>query len=111
MVNVTKDAIWVRDAALPTLGNPARPDFVKVLLDMVPKGAPMPKEISFPEVRLPREKQQDEYVRQMEVDPAKYMPKDVQRDLVTTFPPLTINVEDMMKRMKAQKEQKHKGDA
>ena len=109
VVNVTKDAIWARDAALPELGNPARPDMPKMLTQLIPDGAPMPKEVSFPAVKLPREEQQDEYVRQMEIDPVKYMPPDVLRDLVTTMPPITIDLEAIMKMQEAQ--QAKPGDA
>ena len=97
VANVTKDAIWVRDAALPGLGSPARPNMPKMIAEMAAKGVPIPKEIVFPPVRLPREQQQDEYVRKMEIDPAKYTPANVQRALVTEMPPIKINVEEMMK--------------
>ena len=107
VVNVTKDAIWVRDAVLPELGNPARPELGQMLSQLAPEGAPMPKKVSFPVQGLPREKQQDQYVRQMEIDPAKYTPKDVQRDLVTTMPPITIDLEAMKK----MQQQKQKGNA
>ena len=78
-----------------------------MLSQLVPEGAPVPKEVSFPVPKLPREKQQDPYVRQMELDPAKYTPKDVQRELVTTMPPITIDLEAMKK----MQQQKHEGDA
>lgn len=107
VVNVTEDAIWVRDAVLPELGNPARPELAQMLSQLAPEGVPTPKVVSFPAPRLPREKQQDQYLRQMELDPAKYTPKDVQRDLVTTMPPITIDLEAL----KRTQRQKRKGDA
>lgn len=100
VANVTKDAIWVRDAALPGLGSPARPDMAKTLAAMVAGGQPLPKEIVFPTPRLTREAQQDEYYRQIEIDPAKYTPEDVKRELVLKMPQIKINVEELRKAKK-----------
>ena len=104
VVNVTKDAIWIRDAALPGLGNPVRPKPQDMLAQfMAPGQVVPPMEITFPPVRLPREDQQEAYLRQIEIDPAKYMPKDVMRPLVTTLPPITINIPDMIKKKLGEK--------
>lgn len=97
VVNVTKDAIWIREAALPGLGNPVRPKPQDMLAQfMAPGQLVPPMEITFPPVTRPREQQQDAYFRQIEIDPAKYMPKDVLRPLVTSLPPITINIPDMI---------------
>jgi hypothetical protein len=50
-----------------------------------------------------REQQQDEYLRQIEIDPAKYYPDTVNRDLVTSMPPIKINVRQLLKSMKPDK--------
>ena len=106
VINVTKDAIWARDASLPELGSPARPKPQEMMAMMVEPGQPIPKEISFPPVKLPREQQQEAYVRKMEIDPAKYTPKDVQRPLVLEMPPITINVQQMMAQKRQAEEAK-----
>ncbi len=48
--------------------------------------------ISFPLARIPREQQQEAFLRKLEIDPVKYMPKDLLRPLVTTLPPITSNI-------------------
>jgi hypothetical protein len=46
----------------------------------------IPDFIDVPAPRLPREDQQDPYFREIEIDPEKYMPPDVARDLVLSLP-------------------------
>jgi ribonuclease Z len=83
VVNVTKDAIWIRDAALPGMAGSPRPN----PMDMFPGGVDtMPDEIVLPPVEIPREAQQAEYLREIEIDPSKYTPDDVSRELVTSLP-------------------------
>ena len=43
-------------------------------------------QVVLPKVKLPREKQQEAFVRQLEIDPAKYYPPDVNRPLVLEMP-------------------------
>lgn len=94
VVNVTKDAIWARDAVLPELGNIPRPSPAQMLkmfeLDEFPDLLEMPP------AKFPREEQQIEYLREIEIDPKKYTPADVERDLVLESPPMKINVKEMM---------------
>jgi len=91
VVNVTKDAIWTRRAALPEDGGMVRPDFKKIF------GEPLPKEITMPQPKIPREQQQEQYTRDMEIDPHKYYPPDVYREPLTKLPEhITFDVEKMM---------------
>ena len=46
VVNVDKDAVWVRDAALPGLGSPARPPMAQMIAKMAAAG-PLPEEIDY----------------------------------------------------------------
>jgi ribonuclease Z len=88
VVNVTKEAIWVRDASLVDFGNPRKPkpaDLLELALDTSRRVGHM----LLPEVKQPRERQQDAYVREMEIDPAKYYPPDVKRDLILTMPEMS----------------------
>ncbi len=83
VVNVTKDAIWVREAALPEMAGSPRPN----LMDMYPGGPDtMPDSITLPPVTIPREAQQDPYLREIEIDPREYYPDDVYREQVTSLP-------------------------
>jgi hypothetical protein len=88
VVNVTKDAIWARDSVLPELGAIARPNPAQILqmlrLDEVPE------EIEFPSVKMPREEQQEQFLRDIEIDPRKYYPPDVDREPITKMPPFKI---------------------
>ena len=55
----------------------------------------LPDVIRIPNPRMPREQQQDEYLREIEIDPAKYTPEDVQRQLVLEWKEMEIDVEQM----------------
>jgi ribonuclease Z len=100
VVNVTKDAIWIRDAALPGLSGSPRPN----PMDMFPGGPDsMPDSITLPPVRRPRESQQDAYLREIEIDPRDYLPADVYRDSVTSLPDeITIDLGPMKEKMRKQ---------
>jgi len=95
VVNVTKDAIWARKAVLPEDGGMVRAD-PRMLF-----GNPLPKEIVVPQPKIPREEQQEQYTRDLEIDPKKYYPPDVYRDPVTKLPnPIKIDLEKMMASLK-----------
>ena len=64
---------------------------------------PLPKEIEFPAPRRTREEQQDAYLRQIEIDPARYYPAEVNRDLITSMPPMKIDVEELVQALQAKK--------
>ncbi len=101
VVNVTKDAIWSRTAALPASTGSNMPNFVK-LFDMDPDA--IPDELEVPQPRLPREEQQEQYTRDIEVDPSKYYPKDVERPMLTKLDdPLKINLKAMLAARNPQK--------
>ena len=53
---------------------------------------------------MPREEQQEQYTRDMEIDPAKYYPADVARPPKTELQdPLTLPMGEMLKEMKRQR--------
>lgn len=97
VVNITKDSVWVRDAVLPELGTVSQPSKPEQLIEMFGNDGKMPKEIVVPNPKMPREKQQDAYLREIEIDPKKYTPEDVQRDLVLKWKEMKMNVEEMKK--------------
>ena len=82
VVNVTKDAIWSREAALPDGAAIAS-------LDprwLVPKGVPLPDKIEIPRPKITREEQQEQFLRDMEIDPHLYYPADTDREPVQKWP-------------------------
>ena len=85
VVNVTKDAIWAREASLIGLANPKKPgpaDALALAWD-TSRGV---GHFLLPKVNIPREEQQEALVRKLEIDPAKYYPPDVNRPLVLEMP-------------------------
>jgi len=77
---VTKDAIWQRDAVLPRFSGQSLPNPSLMFGDPLPiatgKGI-------VPQPRLPREQQQEQRTRDLEIDPHKYYPPDVYREPLT----------------------------
>jgi ribonuclease Z len=57
----------------------------------------MPEELVVPAPKVPREEQQEKFLRDLEIDPKKYMPEDVQRDLVTDYKGMRVKLEDIKK--------------
>ena len=82
MPNV-EDAVWVRDAALPDFGGMAAPDLAKMMAE---PGEEPPTEIVVPQPRIPREEQQEQYTRDIEIDPHKYYPPDVYKEPLIKLP-------------------------
>lgn len=82
VVNVNKDFIWAREAALPKgpAITPLDPRW------MIPPGMSLPSEMELPRPQLPREQQQEQFLRDMEIDPHAYYPPDTDRDPVNTWP-------------------------
>jgi ribonuclease Z len=92
VINVTKDAIWSREAALPKNAAPASMD----PRWFVAPGADLPETISMPTPRIPREDQQEQWVRDLEIDPDLYWPPDAKRGLTQTFPGITLDPRKML---------------
>jgi len=93
VINVTKDAIWSREAVIADGAAPASMDprwFVK-------PGEKLPDKIEFPTPRLPREKQQEQFLRDLEIDPKKYYPPDAYRKPVQKWPGVVLNPREMLK--------------
>ena len=75
-------------------------------MDMFPGGVDsMPDEVTLPPVRRPRESQQDPYLREIEIDPRKYLPDDLYRDPVTALPDeIKIDLRPMKERLRNQEQ-------
>jgi ribonuclease Z len=84
VVNVTKDAIWTRNAAFADDAMPARPSKSEAngLFDL----GPTHTSVDFPNSKYTIMDVREEFVRDREIDPNLYYPADVNRDLVRVFP-------------------------
>jgi ribonuclease Z len=82
VVNVTKDAIWGRKAALPD-GNATGSMDPRA---MFPPDQALPEKLRLPDPTRPREDQQEQFLRDMEIDPDEYYPPDADRDVATIWP-------------------------
>ncbi|MGO8983152.1 MAG: guanitoxin biosynthesis MBL fold metallo-hydrolase GntH [Terriglobales bacterium] len=90
VVNVTKDAIWHRMAALPGFGGMSLPKPTLMF------GDPLPVKTGIgvvPQPRLPREQQQEQQTRDNEIDPHKYYPPTLYREPLTKLAnPATVDL-------------------
>jgi ribonuclease Z len=93
VVNVTKNAIWQRYALRPTHASISPPDPREVA---AATGKELPAEIPIPKPRLPREKQQEQFLRDMEIDPNLYLPPDANRKQIQTWPDFRLKVQDLI---------------
>ncbi len=93
VINVTKDAIWARKAVVADGAAVASMD----PRWFVPSGQSLPETIDFPTPRMPREVQQEQFVRDLEIDPKKYYPADAYRKPVQQWPGVTLNPREMLK--------------
>ena len=90
VINVTKDAVWAREAVLPDLGGITQPDLAAQFPDGIPEYIEMPQ----PRIK-DRTENQDPYFQEIEIDPALYYPPDMLRDMVLELPdPLRIPLRD-----------------
>jgi ribonuclease BN (tRNA processing enzyme) len=93
VINVTKDAVWSREAAMPKNAAPASMD----PRWFVPPGEKLPETIAMPTPRLPREAQQEQFLRDLEIDPNLYTPAHAKRGLTQKWPGITMNPREMLK--------------
>ncbi len=78
VVNVTKDRIWMREAALPETTNTARPSMEWLLQNNF--GGKLPTGTLH--MKNPILANQEQFVRDKEIDPALFTPKDQMREWV-----------------------------
>ena len=93
VINVTKDAIWSREAVIADGAAPASMD----PRWFVPPGEKLPEKIEFPTPTMPREVQQEQFLRDLEIDPKKYYPPDAYRKPVQKWPGVVLNPREMLK--------------
>jgi ribonuclease Z len=74
VVNVTKDHIWMREAALPETTNTPRPSMEWLLQNNF--GGKLPSKMT---IKNPVLANQEQSVRDLEIDPALFTPKDQMR--------------------------------
>jgi ribonuclease Z len=74
VVNVTKDRVWIREAALPETTNICRPSPDRMEEDLF--GGPAPGKMT---VTNPFLENQSQSIRDLEIDPALFTPEDQMR--------------------------------
>ena len=84
VVNVTKEAIWVREAAVPETANTNRPNPKWMVQEMF--GGVVPKEITLPDPPIKFADNIDPATRATEIKPELFTPKDQMRRWVTEWP-------------------------
>ncbi len=84
VVNVTKDAIWTRETAMPESANPRRPSTPAEMRQWL--GDPIPATLTVPTPAYTIDKVPSADIRATEIDPKLITPQDVQRPLVRKFP-------------------------
>lgn len=84
VVNVTKDAIWIREAAIPDTANTTRPNPQWMVANMF--GGQVPKEITFPKPKFLVTDIQEQAIRNSEINPDVFTPPDQIRQWVREFP-------------------------
>ena len=96
VLNVTIDAVWYRKAVLPEMSGTV-PPMREMAEKMARAGVPMPEEFPFPNPRRTREEQQEQYTRDIEIDPHEYYPPEVYREPMTEWPMgFSIDLEKMI---------------
>jgi len=93
VINVTRDAIWAREAVVGGDAAPASMD----PRWLVKPGEALPERIPLPTPTMPREVQQEQFLRDLEIDPKKYYPPDVYRKPVQKWPGVVLNPREMLK--------------
>lgn len=91
VVNVTKDRVWIREAALPETSNVARPSMEWMIQNNF--GGKMPTEVT---VKSPFLANQEQSVRDLEIDPALFTPKDQIREWARMPAEMKINMADFL---------------
>ena len=84
VVNVTKDAIWMREAAIPDAANAAKLNPNWMVQEMF--GGVVPKEIMLPKPRHTIASVQEQAVRDLEINPDEFTPPDQIRPWVREWP-------------------------
>ncbi len=81
-MNVTKDGLWIREAALPEASNTARPNPQWMLKEQF--GGVVPP--AFPPLTYTVRGNQEQAIRDLEIKPDAYTPEDQRRPEVREWP-------------------------
>ncbi len=82
VVNVTKDRVWIREAALPETSNTARATNEWMIQNQFDGKLPEPVTVHNPFLPI-----QEQFVRDQEIDPALFTPSDQMRRFAHPLPP------------------------
>ncbi|MGO9119277.1 MAG: guanitoxin biosynthesis MBL fold metallo-hydrolase GntH [Desulfomonilaceae bacterium] len=82
VVNVTRDRMWIRDAAIPVSANTAPPDPQWLIKEMYDGKIPT----AFPKLKYTVAGNQEQAIRDLEIQPEVFTPKDQIRERVREWP-------------------------
>ena len=82
VVNITKDCIWIRDAAIPVSANTAPPNPQWLIKEMYDGKIPT----AFPKLKYTVAGNQEQAIRDLEIPPEVFTPKDQIRKWVREWP-------------------------
>jgi ribonuclease Z len=91
VVNITKDRVWLREAALPETTNTRMPDMQTLFQDNF--GGKIPAEMTIKSPFLPN---QEQLVRDLEIDPALFTPKDQMRRWARLPAEMKVNTAELL---------------
>jgi len=91
VVNVTKDRVWIREAALPETANSRLPDLQSLMQNNF--GGKVPTEMT---IKNPLWAVQEQSIRDLEIDPALFTPKDQMRQWARFPAEIKINPADYL---------------
>jgi len=90
VVNVTKDRLWIREAALPETSNVVRPNMEWIIKNNFDGKVPTEMTLKNPIPDI-----QEQAVRDLEIDPALYTPKDQVRESARKWTEMKVNPADL----------------
>jgi ribonuclease Z len=91
VVNVTKERVWIREAAFPETTNSARPTMEWIIQNNF--GGKIPGEMT---VKNPFLANQEQSVRDLEIDPALFTPKDQIRQWARMPAEMKVNMAEFL---------------
>jgi ribonuclease Z len=91
VVNVTRDRVWIREAAFPETTNTARPSMEWIIQNNF--GGKMPGQIT---VKNPLIANQEQWIRDQEFAPTLFTPKDQIRGWARMPAEMTVNLAEML---------------
>lgn len=94
VVNITKDALWIRESAIPKSANTTKPNPKWMVAELF--GGVIPQQISLPKPQFTAEDNQEQSIRDLEIKPEVFTPPDQDRKWVREYPNVKMDPASMM---------------